>query len=253
MPPSTDRERAYYDDLYSGFAQQHFAKPAVVAFRRSLVKRIVRTLRLGSSSRVLSLGCGIGDTEILIAPFVNEIIGVDLSPEGIRHAKAESARQGVKNTRFVEGEWQAVAELGDRFDAVVGVFFLHHLGDDDLSHLPYQLLRVLKPGGTVYAVDPSDLRLSEMIGKLLVPDQLAKYQTEDERPLNAKRTADLFRNAGFDAQSHWYDFVSTPLAGLKPEWAAAYRIARQLDHLLVRTPLLNRLSNAFELVATAPR
>lgn len=253
MQTPVDREFAYYEELYSGFAQQHFAKPAVVAFRQSLVTHLRRVLCLGCASTVLSLGCGIGDTELLLAPYVDEIVGVDLSPSAIDHANEEARRLQVANARFLEGEWQTAALRNRRFDAVIGVYFLHHLSDTDLEQLPHQLLRVLKPGGRVYALDPSDLRLSEMVGKLLVPDQLAKYQTEDERPLNARKTAELFRNAGFDARSHWYDFVSTPLAGLKPDWATAYRITRQLDHALVRVPLLNRLSNAFELIAAAPR
>jgi len=36
MSTPAERELAYYEDLYSGFAQQHFAKPAVAAFRRYL-------------------------------------------------------------------------------------------------------------------------------------------------------------------------------------------------------------------------
>ncbi len=41
MSTSAERELAYYEDLYSGFAQQHFAKPAVAAFRRYLAGRIL--------------------------------------------------------------------------------------------------------------------------------------------------------------------------------------------------------------------
>src|SRR5580692_11965921 len=74
------RELAYHEKLYSGFAQRHFARPAVRLLRCHLVARILHLTGAGKDSRVLSLGCGIGDTELLLAPYVKEIVGVDLSP-----------------------------------------------------------------------------------------------------------------------------------------------------------------------------
>jgi protein-L-isoaspartate O-methyltransferase len=66
--PARARERAYHDALYGGFAQQHFAKPAVKALRAHMAGRILSLTAGNPHARVLSLGCGIGDTEMLIAP-----------------------------------------------------------------------------------------------------------------------------------------------------------------------------------------
>ena len=251
-----DREREYYDQLYSGFAQEHFAKPAVAVFRRDLAARIIARTRMTPSARVLSLGCGIGDTEMLLAPHAGEIVGVDLSAKAIQHASQQARAADHRNLRFVGGEWQSVLDpddrfRNDRFDIVLGIFFLHHLSDAELEALPTQLLRMLKPGGVVYALEPSRGRLSERVGKLLFPSLMRKYQTEDERALDGRQTAATFRAAGFDAASHWFDFGSLPMAGLCPGAARLYRLSRWLDHGLIRVPLLNRWSNAFELVATA--
>ena len=65
-----ERELAYHEKLYSGFAQAHFARPAVRALRAHMVDRILRLTGAGPASKVLSLGCGIGDTELLLAPRV---------------------------------------------------------------------------------------------------------------------------------------------------------------------------------------
>ena len=64
MDPVRSRELEYHDRLYSGFAQEHFSRPAVRALRQHLVRHILRAIPTG---RVLSLGCGIGDTELLLA------------------------------------------------------------------------------------------------------------------------------------------------------------------------------------------
>src|SRR5580658_11388692 len=70
------REIEYHEKLYSGFAQTHFAKPAVRALREHMVGRILKLTGAGKTSRVLSLGCGIGDTELLLAPHIGEVVGL---------------------------------------------------------------------------------------------------------------------------------------------------------------------------------
>jgi len=252
MTSHLDREREYYDQLYSGFAQQHFARPAVMAFRRDLVRRFVARAGIGPSSRILSLGCGIGDTELLLAPHAGEIVGIDLSSKAVKYANKQARRSGVSNVRFIVGDWKSVLDRGDKFDVVLGIFFLHHLSDAELEAIPAQLLGVLQPGGAVYALDPSHRRLSEKVGKLLFPALMRRYQTEDERALDGNRVAASFRQAGFDAAADWFDFGSLPIAGLCPGSAGLYRAARLVDEVLIRVPGLNRWSNAFELLARAP-
>jgi len=240
------RELEYHEKLYSGFAQQHFARPAVRALRAHMAARILRTTGAGPAARVLSLGCGIGDTELLLAPHVREVVGIDLSPAAVRQAKEDAERAGVRNARFVEGSLEK-AEPG--FDVVIAIFFLHHLADDALAHLPGTVAHLLSAGGAFYSLDPSRYRLSGMVGRLLIPKLMERYQSEDERELEPDATLQLFRRAGFEARVERYDFVSSPLAGLAPGWRAGYRAARILDEVLVRTPLLARLGSNFEIVA----
>jgi SAM-dependent methyltransferase len=232
------RELAYHEKLYAGFAQQHFARPAVRALRAHMVERVVKLTGIGPRSRVLSLGCGIGDTELLLAPKVGELVGVDLSPSAIRQARADAERLGVRNATFVEG-----SDAAGRFDAVIAIFFLHHLPDAELSALPAKVRAQLAPGGAFYSLDPSARRLSGKIGRLLIPGMMKRYQTEDERELEPESTAALF-----GGEVRVYDFGSSPLAGLMPGWRAGYRMARAVDDLVLRTPLARWGSN-FEILA----
>jgi SAM-dependent methyltransferase len=244
MSTPAERELVYYEDLYSGFAQQHFSKPAVMAFRRYLAARILKQTKPQPDWRVLSIGCGIGDTELLIAPHVGELVGVDLSPKAIAQARADASRLGIRNTRFVTGEWREALGSEGRFDLILGIFFFHHLTDGELAAAPHELR-----SGIVYALEPSARRLAGVIGKLLVPHLMKRYQTTDERQLLAEPAAALFRQAGYETKTNWFDFVSTPLAGLAPSWKFGYEAARRIDDALVRTPWLRRWSANFELVA----
>ncbi len=240
------REIDYHEKLYSGFAQSHFAKPAVRALRKHMVRRILKLTGAGKNSTVLSLGCGIGDTELLMAPHVGELTGLDLSPAAIRQARLDS--NGVPNVRFLEGTLESAQIKPASFDVVIAIFFLHHL-PDTIPALANQIAAILRPGGVFYSLDPSRYRLSGAIGELLFPKIMARYQSPNERQLLPRATAEYFRNAGLDGRFEYYDFISTPLAGLFPSWRSGYRATRAIDEALVRTPLLNRASSNFEVIA----
>ena len=247
-PEVLKRELAYHEKLYSGFAQQHFARPAVRLLRRHMVDRILRLTGAGKHSRVLSLGCGIGDTELLLAPHVKEVVGVDLSPTAIRQARADAERLRIDNARFEEG-----SEVEGQFDVVMAIFFLHHLPDEDLAELPGKVRARLAPGGVFYSLDPSSQRLSGAIGRTVIPWMMKRYQTADERELEAEWTCRLFCDAGFEARVEIYDFGSSPLAGLFPGWGRGYVVARSADDWLLKYGALRKRGSNFEIVAKAAR
>ena len=244
-----ERERQYHERLYSGKAQQRFAQAAVREFRAHLCGHILRATGLGAGARVLSAGCGIGDQEIAMAPRVASVTGVDLSPAGIREARGAAAAAGATNATFVEGTLDTAELAPHSFDLLIAIFFLHHLPDAALREMPRQAARLLAPGGWFYSLDPSRLRLSGAVGSLLIPWIMKQHQSPDERQLEAGPVAALFAAEGFTTRAGYYDFVSTPLAGLFPKWRSGYRAARRLDDALVRTPLVNRFSSNFEIVA----
>jgi SAM-dependent methyltransferase len=240
------RELEYHEKLYSGFAQRHFARPAVRALRRHMAARILELTGAGRDSRVLSLGCGIGDTELLLAPRVGEIVGVDISPAAVRQARADAARAGIRNARFEEG-----TSAEGRYSAVIAIFFLHHLPEDELAALPENIKALLEPGGVFYSLDPSRRRLSGAVGRRLFPALMKKYQTPDERELDPESTTELFREAGFEARTEIYDFGSSPMAGLLPGWRWGYEMARAMDDRILRVQALRERGSNFEVIARA--
>ena len=243
------REVEFHETVYSGFAQQHFAKPAVRAFRRHLAGRLLRITKASRFSRVLSLGCGIGDTELLLAPYVEKIIGIDLAPSAIRQAKADAERRGITNAEFLDGDLKSLQFALASFDVIMAVFFLHHLPDEDLDLLASQVSALLAPDGIFYSLDPCRYRLAGAIGKLVVPNLMKKHQSPGERELYPSKVCVPYVSAGLAVTIGRYDFISTPIAGLLPASKPAYRVARIVDDVLIRTPLLCRLGSNFELIA----
>ncbi len=240
------RELAYHEKLYSGFAQSHFARPAVVALREHMVQRILRLTGAGKHSRVLSIGCGIGDTELLLAPHVAELTGVDLSPSAVQQANADAQRLSIRNARFLEG----TAEIAKGpFDVVFAIFLLHHLSDAALADFAAHVAGVMNPGGVFYSLDPSRHRASGAVGRLLIPSMMKKYQTDDERELDPEETRRLFGKEWSSVRTDAYDFGSSPMAGLFPGWRAGYHLSRKIDDALLRLAFCRRYGSNFEVVA----
>jgi SAM-dependent methyltransferase len=240
------RELAYHEKLYSGFAQLHFARPAVRALRQHMVDRILGLTGAGKTSRVLSIGCGIGDTELLLAPHVAQLTGVDLSPSAIRQANADAARLGIRNVTFIEGTAEAAH---GPFDMVFAIFLLHHLSDHALAEFPAHSASILTPGGVFYSLDPSRHRASGAVGRLLIPSLMKKYQTDDERELDPEETRRLFGNEWSEVRTDSYDFGSSPMAGLFPGWRGGYQLSRKVDDLLLRGAFFRKYGSNFELIA----
>jgi SAM-dependent methyltransferase len=243
------RELAHHEELYSGFAQRHFAKPAVRELRRHMVQRILEATGAGRESRVLSLGCGIGDTELLLAPHVASVTGVDVSPAAIRQAREDARLAGLTNLEFVQSSAGEAGWKDGGFDVIIGIFFLHHLPDAELEKMARSVGAWLKPGGVFYGLDPSRYRLSGALGALLLPRLMRRYQTPDEHELSPKETVERFSQAGLEAGFRYYDFCSTPLAGLFPSWRWGYRLTRWMDEVLIRTPFVRAVSSNFEVIA----
>jgi SAM-dependent methyltransferase len=102
---------------------------------------------------VLEAGCGVGAQTVILARNSPDarFTSMDLSEESLRAAKERVASQGLSNVAFQQGDIFRLPFGEDRFDHVFLCFVLEHLArpTDALSCLR----RVLKPGGTVTAIE----------------------------------------------------------------------------------------------------
>ena len=96
---------------------------------------------------VLELACGTGRLSIRIAQSGVEIVGLDISPSMLEHARAKAKTAGV-DMEFVEGDCRAF-ELGRKFALIFMAFnSMQHLDDyDSLAGLFSSVRRHLTPGG----------------------------------------------------------------------------------------------------------
>jgi ubiquinone/menaquinone biosynthesis C-methylase UbiE len=101
--------------------------------------------RLPDGSRLLDLGCGGGaKTSSLAERF--EVVGVDISGEQLRLARAE-----VPDATFVQADFAELDVPDERFDAVTAFYSIVHVPREEHPALFARILRWLKPGGLFLA------------------------------------------------------------------------------------------------------
>jgi len=105
-----------------------------------------KALGLKRGSRVLDIPCGTGRHSILLARCGAEVLGVDVTEEYLRRARAAS--RGLPGARFIKGDMRS-ARLPSGFDAAVNLWTSFGYFDrlsDDLKVLR-NIAKALKPGG----------------------------------------------------------------------------------------------------------
>jgi SAM-dependent methyltransferase len=108
--------------------------------------------------RMLDVATGTGHTAFAFAPYVAEIIGIDLTPRMLAEAEKLAAQQGVVNVRFVEAD---IHELpfddetfdDEQFDLITCRRGAHHFSD--IEEALAEMARMLKPGGLLLIDDRS--------------------------------------------------------------------------------------------------
>lgn len=221
----------YLEHRYNklGF-QMRFQRDLEVLLRFSGQKRF---------RKVLSVGCGEGTFELLLARYCEQIIGLDLSPQAVEAAQRNARHQGIDNVSFECAHHRDLDFVAGSFDLVTCLAFLHHLPEADLPEFLADMHTLLEPGGAMYSQDPNVNGILRKIGRVVMGDHYHAYHSPDERELDPPSIQQLYLRCGFQtAKMGYWDFCLIPmsfvLAG-RPSWPLY--LCRVLDWVLCRSPI----------------
>ena len=143
MNNSLKNQSAEADEL-----ENSYRLPEIVRQRKQTLKK----LSLKSGEHVLDIGCGVGFLSYEMAVKTGDsgkVIGIDKSPEMIRHAINRC--KGLGNTEFMEGEAGSLPFPENNFDAVCCTQVLLYV--KDVLQVLAEIRRVLKPAGRIVIVE----------------------------------------------------------------------------------------------------
>ena len=115
-----------------------------------------------STDAVLDIACGPGAFALALAPRVQLVRGVDLTPEMLRRARAYQAEKQILNAAFVQGDAEQLPFPAGSFDLVSCQCSFHHMPKPQL--VLREMVRVAKPEGRLLVIDP------------LAPESDSKYE-----------------------------------------------------------------------------
>ena len=106
--------------------------------------------RSGGAGRYLEVGAGRGTTSMYLASRGCDVTLLDYAPAGLAVARANFRREELPSPRTVIADARATGLQSGQYDCVFSMGLLEHF-DDPLPVLQ-EMLRVIKPGGWLYAL-----------------------------------------------------------------------------------------------------
>ena len=187
------------------------------------------------AGRVLEYGCGRGGYIFDLARRGVDVVGIDISEEGIGLARQRAVTEGLEDkVGFRVMNAEAPDFPDDHFDLVYGSGILHHL---DLEAALPELTRVIKPEGRAVFFEPLGHNILINIYRKLTP----QMRSQDEHPLVARDLAALTK--AFHRTSFSY-FALCVLAAVPfrkwPGYRLGLRTLELLDAAVLRLPFLRR-------------
>ncbi|MBI4494734.1 MAG: methyltransferase domain-containing protein [Chloroflexi bacterium] len=133
-----------------GHLAEGFAASRVHAKGSDLAK-LLEVIDPTGTERVLDLATGVGHTALALAPRVASVVGLDMIPEMLEHARRLARDRRLTNVEFVEGPAEQVPFPAASFQVVTCRLAAHHFADPARAFA--EVARVLLPGGRFLLAD----------------------------------------------------------------------------------------------------
>jgi ubiquinone/menaquinone biosynthesis C-methylase UbiE len=120
---------------------------------REVREQLLRTARPAPADACADLGAGTGFVTLALAPLVESVLAVDISPAMARHLAARAASAGLGNIRTQVTDLRELRMPDASVDLIVSSYALHHLTDADKRALAAAAAGWLRPGGRIVIAD----------------------------------------------------------------------------------------------------
>ncbi|GAB4584230.1 class I SAM-dependent methyltransferase [Nocardia sp. IFM 10818] len=202
-------------------------------FRRHEIA-YVRLLQRCEGKIVLEAGSGEGYGANMIADVAERVIGLDYDDSAVAHVRAKYPR-----VEMVQGNLAELPLDDESVDVVVNFQVIEHLWDQ--AQFMREVLRVLRPGGTLLISTPNRITFS--------PGRDTPLNPFHTRELNAAELTELCVEAGFRVELMAGVFHGSALRALDEKWGGSI-IDAQIERAVAGEPWPAELAADVAAVAT---
>jgi len=185
---------------------------SAVTTEQSQVARLVDAIGDAARRQVLDVACGPGIVTSALAERAQEVVALDLTPQMLEKAKERCSKAGLTNVVFTEGSATALPFCDAHFDAVITRLSFHHFPEP--SAVLKEMLRVLRPGGTVAIADvvsaeePDKSVLQNAIEILRDPSHVRMLPASELIAMVAQSGVTIERQETWDKPREFEEWVS---------------------------------------------
>lgn len=210
-PQDKDAEKRFFDEFAGHGAYDVFDERGYKRLMKELFD-LVEPLR---GQTFLDIGCGTGAFTQRLADLAMEGVGLDISRQNLRVASRH-----LPQISFLAGDTELLPFPDNQFDLVTFSGILHHL--PRLEGSLEEGLRVLKPGGRLFAYDPNGRNPAMWLYRSPnSPLSSREGITVNERLLSKEELESSLAAAGF------VDVISQGVSGITYKYVAGF-LARKM-------------------------
>jgi SAM-dependent methyltransferase len=118
---------------------------------RDTMSWILENLEMQPDFKVLDVAAGTGLVARNLAPFVQQVVALDTTPEMLAQGRDQAEVEGVNNITFQEGDAKQLPYPDEAFDLVTCRIAVHHF--ENPSEQVKEMARVCRPDGHVAVID----------------------------------------------------------------------------------------------------
>ncbi len=195
--------------LHQAGPYDFFSRLVGLGVNQANSRMVVEMAGIKPSDRVLDVGCGTGNLTLTAKSMVGPsgtVAGIDASPEMIAQARLNSERTRLA-AEFQVGLIEKIPHPDASFDFVINRLMMHHLPDNLKRRALVEILRVLRPGGSLFIAD-FRARTESLLGHLaLVFSRHGMMQTDVEALVSMVKAAGFADVASGPTRSAFLAFV----------------------------------------------